>query len=210
MKIGVVTFPGSNCDRDCVHFFSQELGLKTQLHWYQDLNLKGYDLVILPGGFSYGDYLRSGAIAAVAPILNEIKKFSGWVLGICNGFQILTEAKILPGALTHNSCHHFLCQSVEIEAQKSGSPWMTEELNGHRYRFPIAHADGRFVAAPEILKSIEGEGQVAWRYTQDINGSMNRIAGLAKGRVLGMMPHPERHPDGQLWLKHWLDHGAQK
>ena len=211
MRIGVITFPGSNCDRDCVHFFTQELKQNAKLHWYQNsLESKQYDLVIVPGGFSYGDYLRAGAIAARCSIMEDLRKFvakGGWVLGICNGFQILTEAQLLPGALTWNSFKHFLCTTVTVTAQESTSPWMPRGLRGQSFQFPVANAQGRFVADAETLRRLNENGQILWRYQNDFNGSEERIAGVTDttGRVCGMMPHPERlSSEGARWLTEWI------
>lgn len=213
--IGVITFPGSNCDFDAVRFF-RSLGAKAQLHWYQDRDIeeKKYDVVVLPGGFSYGDYLRSGAIAARAPIMEDVRRFvsqGGWVLGICNGFQMLTEAGLLPGALMDNQLMgapftEFMCRSVTVSAERSCSPWVPRNLVGRRFEFPVAHAQGRFVIAEQELKHLEAEGQVVWRYEDNFNGSLHSVAGVcdATGRVLGMMPHPERHEDGTTWLAAWM------
>jgi len=203
MKVGIVVFPGSNCDEDAFHAAGKVLGHQPQMLWHKDHDLKGSELVILPGGFSYGDYLRCGAIARFAPVMEEVAAFArkgGPVIGICNGFQILTEAGLLPGALLQNANRQYICQDVMVRAEKARSRF-TEQLSpGDMFRIPIAHGDGSYFIDDEGLKRLEGEGQVIFRYLQNPNGSRADIAGIvnSSGNVLGMMPHPERNAEPLL------------
>ena len=205
MRVGVVTFPGSNCDEDMRHALS-ELGAEVVSLWHKDSDLKSVEAVVLPGGFSYGDYLRSGAIARFSPIMTEVKRFAesgGLVFGVCNGFQILCEAGLLPGALLHNRSHRFICSDVSIAAVHQSSK-LTEQLEINKaYRIPIAHGEGRFYADDATLDALEAGGQVLFRYVDselhpseaaNPNGASRNIAGICNaGRnVFGMMPHPER------------------
>ena len=206
MKVGVVIFPGSNCDHDALEWSSQILGLPTEEIWYQDRDLRGSDLVILPGGFSYGDYLRCGAMAARAPIMEEVvahARRGGLVIGICNGFQVLCEVGLLPGALLRNEHLTFLCQDVYLRVETTDSPWTVAMSKGEVLRVPIAHGDGNYFCDPENLRRLNGEDRVALRYVApdgspdpvwNVNGSLEAIAGILseKRNVLGMMPHPER------------------
>ncbi|HAR36305.1 MAG TPA: phosphoribosylformylglycinamidine synthase I [Acidobacteria bacterium] len=206
MKFGVVVFPGSNCDYDTFHALQNVMGLETVFLWHKDHDLQGVDCVVLPGGFSYGDYLRSGAIARFSPIMTEVKKFAaagGLVLGICNGFQILLEAGLLPGAMLRNKNLKFLCQHVYIRVENSRTAFSQAARKGQVLQIPIAHFDGNYYASPELLSELERNGQVVFRYCDEkgklseeanVNGSINSIAGLInrQGNVLGMMPHPER------------------
>jgi phosphoribosylformylglycinamidine synthase subunit PurQ / glutaminase len=203
MKVGIVVFPGSNCDEDAFHAAGKVLGHEPQMLWHKDHDLKGSELVILPGGFSYGDYLRCGAIARFAPVMEEVAAFArkgGPVIGICNGFQILTEAGLLPGALLQNANRQYICQDVIIRAEKARSRFTSELSPGDTFRIPIAHGDGSYFIDDEGLKRLEGEGQVAFRYLQNPNGSRADIAGIvnSSGNVLGMMPHPERNAEPLL------------
>ncbi|HEX5830285.1 MAG TPA: phosphoribosylformylglycinamidine synthase subunit PurQ [Gemmatimonadaceae bacterium] len=206
MKFGIVTFPGSNCDSDAYHAVADVLGADAVRLWHKDHDLQGADVVVLPGGFSYGDYLRAGAIARFSPIMREVVAHAergAPVLGICNGFQIACEAGLLPGALLRNDVLKFVCDEVRLRVDNA------ETLFTHRYepgqvlRMPIAHGEGRFTADDATLDRLEGEGQVVFRYVDasgaptlesNPNGSMRNIAGIvsAAGNVLGMMPHPER------------------
>jgi len=211
MKFGVVTFPGSNCDEDMVYVLSDLLGQKVEKLWHKDTNLKNVDFVVLPGGFSYGDYLRSGAIAKFSPIMTEIITHAhkgGYVMGICNGFQILTESGLLPGALLHNSNQKFICKNVYLKPASQSSA-ITKGLEDKAYKIPIAHGEGRFYASTESMKSIEDNDQIIFKYTSENgvisdefnpNGSLNNIAGISNSakNVFGMMPHPERASDGVL------------
>jgi phosphoribosylformylglycinamidine synthase len=203
MKVGIVVFPGSNCDEDAFHAAGKLLGHQPQMLWHKDHDLKGSELVILPGGFSYGDYLRCGAIARFSPVMEEVASFAkkgGPVIGICNGFQILTEAGLLPGALLQNANRQYICQDVMLRAEKARTRFTSELTTGETFRIPIAHGDGNYFIDDEGLKRLEGEGQVVFRYLQNPNGSRNDIAGIvnSSGNVLGMMPHPERNAEPLL------------
>lgn len=200
MTIGVVVFPGSNCDRDVRWALEGCLGLTTRFLWHEERELSGIDAVVLPGGFSYGDYLRCGAIARFAPLLQAVRDFAtngGPVLGICNGFQVLTEMGLLPGALTRNRDLHFLCQPVDLVVSNPSSPWLQAYGLGETITLPIAHGEGRYQLDAEHLDQLEQEGQVVLRYANNPNGSVGDVAGLtnAAGNVLGLMPHPERACD---------------
>ena len=195
MKAGVVTFPGSNCDRDIFITLRDVFGFKTDLLWHnQSIQTSaGYDLLVVPGGFSYGDYLRCGALARFSPVMESViehAKRGGFVLGICNGFQILCEAKLLPGALIRNSGLLHLAQDVTLV---KGNSKMFAHLTDE-YRIPVSHSEGNYRADSQTIEQLEDEGRVALRYKENPNGSINDIAGIisANGRVLGLMPHPER------------------
>lgn len=198
MKTAVVVFPGSNCDRDIAVALEQVTGTKPVMVWHRDTTLPDdVSLVAVPGGFSYGDYLRSGAIAARSPIMRDVVERADAglpVLGICNGFQVLTEAGLLPGALMRNAGLDFVCRDVSLTVGDSRSRFTSGYTAGKTVRVPVAHHDGNYVADAETLDRLEGEGQVAFRYAEPVNGSARDIAGLvnARGNVLGMMPHPER------------------
>jgi phosphoribosylformylglycinamidine synthase I len=198
MKSAVITFPGSNCDRDLAVAIERVTGHAPIRLWHGEQTLpEGLDLIGIPGGFSYGDYLRSGAMAARSPVVGAViaaAERGVAVLGICNGFQILTEAGLLPGALMRNAGIRFVCQTVELTVENASSHFTSGYAQGETIHIPVAHHDGNYFADAATLDRIEGEGQVAFRYTQDINGSARNIAGVlnAKGNVLGMMPHPER------------------
>jgi len=197
MKIGVVVFPGSNCDHDAWYAVSHVLGQKADFIWHDAPKLGDVDAVILPGGFSYGDYLRCGAIARFSPVMNAIRKFAddgGLVLGVCNGFQILTESHLLPGALLRNAGLKFICKPVELRTETTNSPFTSGAQKGQLLTLPIAHGEGCYVADPHVLDELEAEDRVAFRYVKNPNGSARNIAGiLDKNRnVLVMMPHPER------------------
>jgi phosphoribosylformylglycinamidine synthase len=203
MKVGIVVFPGSNCDEDAFHVAGQVLGHQPQLLWHKDHDLKGSELVILPGGFSYGDYLRCGAIARFAPVMEEVAAFAkkgGPVIGICNGFQILTEAGLLPGALLQNANRQYICQDVMLRTEKARTRFTSELTAGETFKIPIAHGDGNYFIDDDGLKRLEDEGQVVFRYLQNPNGSRADIAGIvnSSGNVLGMMPHPERNAEPLL------------
>ena len=203
MKVGIVVFPGSNCDEDAFHAAGTVLGHQPQMLWHKDHDLKGSELVILPGGFSYGDYLRCGAIARFAPVMEEVAAFArkgGPVIGICNGFQILTEAGLLPGALLQNANRQYICQDVMVRTEKARTRFTSELQPGEAFKIPIAHGDGNYFIDDEGLKRLEGEGQVVFRYLQNPNGSRADIAGIvnSSGNVLGMMPHPERNAEPLL------------
>jgi phosphoribosylformylglycinamidine synthase len=205
MRCAVVTFPGSNCDYD-LYKAVKLVGGEAEFRWHRDTDLGNTDGVLLPGGFSYGDYLRAGAIARFSPIMDAVTTFAergGPVLGICNGFQILCEAGLLPGALLRNRTVKFHSHDVYIRVENTGTLFTADLAAGQVLRIPIAHADGQYHADPDTLTTLEGEGQVAFRYSDrqgeitdeaNPNGSANNIAGIlnARGNVLGMMPHPER------------------
>ena len=207
-RIGLIDFPGSNCDRDCLDAFSRHFGIKLQAVWHSERTLPKLDAVLLPGGFSYGDYLRSGALAAHSPIMVAVKNFvanGGPALGICNGFQILTESHLLPGALLRNQSRKFICKQVDLLAG-SGESVYGRSLAGRRLRMPIAHGEGRYFIDDDGLRRLQDHGQVAFRYVDQSgaasaeanpNGTRDNIAGIVSenGRVLGLMPHPERATD---------------
>jgi phosphoribosylformylglycinamidine synthase subunit PurQ / glutaminase len=211
MKSAVVVFPGSNCDRDVAVTLEEVTGVKPVMVWHRDAELPRVDLIVLPGGFSYGDYLRSGALAAHSPILGAVRKEAERgvaVLGICNGFQILTEAKLLPGALMRNTSLHYICRDVRLKVERAGTLFTSAYAEGEKAVMPIAHKDGAYYADDETLDRIEGEGQVVFRYCAmegsegdgNPNGSRRAIAGVIgkTGRIMGMMPHPERASDAAL------------
>jgi phosphoribosylformylglycinamidine synthase I len=203
MKFGIVVFPGSNCDHDAFHVAKEVLGQEAELLWHKDRDLKGSDVVIVPGGFSYGDYLRCGAIARFSPVMEEVTAFAkkgGKVFGICNGFQILTEAGLLPGALLQNASRKFICKDVQLTVENASTPFSKKLKKGESLRIPIAHAEGNYFIDDDGLKRLEGEGQVVFRYVDNPNGARNGIAGIvnAQGNVLGMMPHPERASEAAL------------
>jgi phosphoribosylformylglycinamidine synthase subunit PurQ / glutaminase len=198
MKSAVIVFPGSNCDRDLAVALRNVSGNAPTMVWHRETILPdGLDLIAVPGGFSYGDYLRSGAMAARSPIMRAVVEAAErgvFILGICNGFQILTEAGLLPGALMRNAGISFVCRDVPLTVTNTQSAFTSRYQSGEAVSFPVAHHDGNYFAAPETLARIEGEGRVAFRYAAPVNGSANHIAGLLNdaGNVLGMMPHPER------------------
>ena len=197
-RAAVITFPGSNCDRDMAVALEAVSGQPAIRVWHGDADLPtDLDLIALPGGFSYGDYLRSGAMAAKSPIMRAVVAAAERgvpVLGVCNGFQVLTEAHLLPGALMRNAGQRFVCRTVALEVANTDSLFTSGFETGETLRVPVAHHDGNFFADPETLDRLEGEGRVAFRYAEPVNGSARDIAGVlsANGRVLGMMPHPER------------------
>jgi len=202
MTVGIVVFPGSNCDRDVRWALEGCLGIPTRFLWHEERDLNGLTAVVIPGGFSYGDYLRCGAIARFAPLLEEVRLFAGRggaVLGICNGFQVLTEMGLLPGALTRNQQLHFLCEPAPLEVRPGPSRWLAGYGSGERISLPIAHGEGRYQVEAEELRRLEGEGCVVLRYAANPNGSVGDVAGLSNpaGNVLGLMPHPERACDPQ-------------
>lgn len=196
MKVAVIRFPGSNCDQDAFHALRDDLRIGAEYVWHQERSLAGFDAVFLPGGFSYGDYLRCGAIASEAPIMEAVEQFANEgrpVIGVCNGFQTLCERGMLPGALLLNIDHKFLCQNVDLEASTRRCLW-TSAID-RVISIPIAHGEGRYICDNETLKRLNGEDLVAFRYVNgNPNGSTDRIAGVInrRGNVLGLMPHPER------------------
>jgi len=212
MKFGVVVFPGSNCDRDVAYVTQDLLGQPTRLVWHQETEIADLDVIIIPGGYSYGDYLRCGAIAQFSPIMKAVQDHAAkgkLVLGICNGFQILTEVGLLPGALIRNRDLHFICDHVPLKIENRRSIWTGNYREKEVITLPIAHGEGRYFAEADTLKSLEDNGQVLFRYCNpqgevnegsNPNGSLNNIAGITnpKGNVLGMMPHPERASDPVL------------
>lgn len=212
MKFGVITFPGSNCDMDMVYALETKLGQKVERLWHKDKDLKGCDFIVVPGGFSYGDYLRSGAIARFSPIMEKVQEHAekgGYVLGICNGFQILCEAGLLPGALMHNDSHKFICKNINLKPV-SKKAIITKDLDDSRgYNIPIAHGEGKYYASDELLKELVANDQILFTYVDEKgeasdeanpNGSALNIAGICnkRGNVFGMMPHPERAADEEL------------
>ncbi len=198
MKSAVIVFPGSNCDRDIAVAIEQVTGRAPAMVWHRDTELPdGTDFIALPGGFSYGDYLRSGAMAARSPIMRAVSDAAGRgvpLLGICNGFQVLTEAGLLPGALMRNAGLNFVCRPVSLEVENSQSLFTSQYDAGETIVIPVAHHDGNYQADASTLDRLEGEGRVAFRYQEEVNGSARGIAGILNdaGNVLGMMPHPER------------------
>ena len=198
MKSAVVVFPGSNCDRDLAVALEQVTGREPLMLWHRETEIpSGTDIIAVPGGFSYGDYLRSGAMAARSPILRAVADAAARgvaVLGICNGFQILTEAGLLPGALMRNAGLSFICRDVKLSVENSQSIFTSRYDAGEAVTFPVAHMDGNYIADGETLDRLEGEGRIAFRYAEPVNGSARNIAGILNdaGNVLGMMPHPER------------------
>jgi phosphoribosylformylglycinamidine synthase subunit PurQ / glutaminase len=212
MKFGVVTFPGSNCDEDMHYVLSEKLGQKVEKLWHKDTDLKGADFIVLPGGFSYGDYLRSGAIAKLSPIMGEIIKHAnkgGYVMGICNGFQILTESGLLEGALLHNNTQKFMCKNVFLKPTTNQTAINHDLDLSKTYKIPIAHGEGRFYAADDVIENLFQSGQVIFQYASEDgqineeynpNGSIKNIAGICNKNknVFGMMPHPERAADAEL------------
>jgi phosphoribosylformylglycinamidine synthase I len=227
VRFGIVVFPGSNCDHDAYHVCRNVLGQDAVFLWHKDADLKDVDVVILPGGFSYGDYLRCGAIARFSPVMREVTRFAeagGLVLGICNGFQILVEAGLLPGVLLRNDSLRFACRNVHVRVENAFTPFTSVCAQGDVLTIPIAHGEGNYFADEETIKRLEANGQVAFRYCSpsgeitaesNPNGSLGNIAGIVneRGNVLGMMPHPERaadpllgHTDGQKVFASLLEH----
>ena len=212
MKFGVVIFPGSNCDEDIIYVLEKIMGQQVVRLWHKDHDLQGVDFVVLPGGFSFGDYLRSGAISRFSPIMQEVIQFAakgGYVMGICNGFQILTEAGLLPGALLHNETRKFICRNIYLKPQTTQS-LLTAQLDQQQaLKIPIAHGEGNYFADADVIKAINDNDQVLFRYCDEAgnittdanpNGSLQNIAGVTNtGRnVFGLMPHPERAADSLL------------
>ena len=212
MKFGVVTFPGSNCDQDMMYILRDVMKQEVVHLWHKDSDLQGVDMVVLPGGFSFGDYLRSGAISRFSPIMTEVISHAnkgGYVLGICNGFQILTEAGLLDGALLHNNNQKFICKNVHLKAISSSAAISAGLNRNEAFKIPIAHGEGRFHASPEVIESLEQNDQVLFQYCNENgeingesnpNGSIHNIAGISnkEKNVFGMMPHPERASDDVL------------
>jgi phosphoribosylformylglycinamidine synthase len=212
MKFGIVVFPGSNCDHDAYHAAKHVLGQDAEFVWHKDTDLKSADVVVLPGGFSYGDYLRTGAIARFSPIMNAVRAFAergGPVLGVCNGFQILLEAGLIPGAMLRNRSVKFQCEHVHVRVDQTDTPFTSACRQGEVLKMPIAHGEGNYFAPPDVIARLEANGQVVFRYTNaagevtdeaNPNGSVAAIAGLCNERrnVVGLMPHPERACESAL------------
>jgi phosphoribosylformylglycinamidine synthase I len=197
MNIGVIVFPGSNCDHDAWYAVEHNLGQSARFIWHDSRDLGDVDAVVLPGGFSYGDYLRCGAIAKFSPVMSAVRKFAaagGPVIGICNGFQILVESGLLPGALLRNTCLEFRCQEVDLRVETTNSTFTSEAVQGQILRMPIAHGEGCYFADQRTLDELAAEDRIPFRYVANPNGSLDNIAGvLSRERnVLGLMPHPER------------------
>jgi phosphoribosylformylglycinamidine synthase len=202
MKIGVAIFPGSNCDTDALHAV-ELIGATPVELWHADADLKNVDAIIVPGGFSYGDYLRPGAIARFDAVMGEVERFAregGPVLGVCNGFQVLTEAHLLPGALLQNMSMRYVCRKVPVRVEATDTPWTANCGAGEEFSLPVAHNEGNYFADADTLARLEDEGRVVLRYLENPNGSANDIAGVCnEGRnVVGIMPHPERVSDTAL------------
>lgn len=211
MKFGVITFPGSNCDHDLIYAMRENLGQEVVHLWHKDHDLQGCDFIFLPGGFSYGDYLRSGAIARFSPIMDEVIAHAnkgGYVMGICNGFQMLTEAGLVDGALLHNASTRFICKNVHIVPTSFSAP-ITKNLQRKPYKIPISHGEGNYFVTPDLLKRLQDNDQILFRYCDENgritdeanpNGSIDNIAGVCNAgkNVFGLMPHPERAADEML------------
>jgi phosphoribosylformylglycinamidine synthase len=212
MKFAVIVFPGSNCDHDAYHAAKHVLGHDAEFVWHKETSLKGAEVVILPGGFSYGDYLRTGAIAQFSPVMTAVREFAmagGPLLGICNGFQVLCEAKLLPGALLRNKDLKFHCEHIRVRVEQTDTPFTLRATRGQVLKLPIAHGEGNYVADPATLEALESQGRVIFRYcdaegrlTEEANpnGSLNAIAGICNEtrNVVGLMPHPERACEAPL------------
>jgi phosphoribosylformylglycinamidine synthase I len=206
VKFGIIVFPGSNCDHDAYHVISKHVGQPVDFVWHRDTNLDSYDALIIPGGFSYGDYLRAGALARFSPVMDSVKAFATtgrFVLGICNGFQILCEAGLLPGALIRNRNLHFICEHVNVRVETPDTPFTNEMSTGAVLQIPIAHAEGNYVCDDETLAELQRDDRIVFRYCDpsgmiteaaNPNGSRDNIAGICNRsrNVLGLMPHPER------------------
>ena len=204
MKFGVVVFPGSNCDRDVAYVTRDLLNAPTRMVWHEETDISDIDVVVIPGGFSYGDYLRCGAIARFSPVMQQVVEHANqgkYVLGICNGFQVLTEAVLLPGALVRNRDLHFICDRVPVKVEHTNLPWTQAYQAGEVITLPIAHGEGCYHADAQTLAALQANNQILFSYVGDNpNGSVNSIAGICnrQGNVLGMMPHPERAADTVL------------
>lgn len=212
IKFGVVVFPGSNCDHDAYHAAKHVMHQHAEFLWHKEADLKNSDVIILPGGFSYGDYLRTGAIARFSPIMNEVIRFAnngGMVIGFCNGFQVLCESGLLPGVLLRNDTLQFSCKHVHLRVERSGTKFTSESKTGDVLKIPIAHGEGNYFAEPDTIHALEDHQQIVFRYCDERgviskeanpNGSINNIAGIMNraGNVMGMMPHPERACEPEL------------
>ena len=216
MKFAVIVFPGSNCDHDTYHAVTDVLGQKAELIWHSDTDLRGSDVVVLPGGFSYGDYLRSGAIARFSPVMRCVADFAkagGPVLGICNGFQVLLEAGLLPGSMRRNKRLEFICEHVNLRVEQTDTPFTLKASVGQLLRIPIAHGEGNYYAPPETVEKLETDRRIIFRYTSptgavdemwNVNGSVASIAGICNEtrNVVGLMPHPERACEQEIGSTH--------
>ena len=212
MKFAVIVFPGSNCDQDAYHAATAVLGQQAELIWHKDTDLKGADAVVLPGGFAHGDYLRTGAMARFSPVMGEVRAFAdrgGAVIGICNGFQVLLEAGLLPGAMLRNKGLKYRCEFVNVRVEQTDTPFTGGARAGQVLRIPIGHGEGNYYAPPDVLEKLEANRQVVFRYSAPVgtlsdesnpNGSVHAIAGICNERrnVVGMMPHPERACESAL------------
>ncbi|QTM98206.1 phosphoribosylformylglycinamidine synthase subunit PurQ [Sediminibacillus dalangtanensis] len=203
MKFAVIVFPGSNCDRDMYHAVQDSLGEEAELVWYEDADLSGFDAILLPGGFSYGDYLRSGAIAAMSNIVSQIKQKASEgmpILGVCNGFQVLLESGLLPGAMLRNKKLKFMCHQEELVVENNQTQFTSSYEEKETISLPIAHGEGNYFCDKEVLADLEANRQIVFRYGDNPNGSVGDIAGIInkQGNVLGMMPHPERATEAVL------------
>jgi phosphoribosylformylglycinamidine synthase subunit PurQ / glutaminase len=212
MRFGVVVFPGSNCDHDCFYVLEHVLGQEVSYVWHGDTDVAGYDCLVLPGGFSYGDYLRTGSVARFSPVMGAVEKFAksgGYVIGICNGFQILLEAGLLPGAMMRNTGLKFICRFVDIRVETTSTPWTSGASVGQVLSVPIAHNEGNYQVGASQLEEMKRQGQVVFRYCSpegsvlpefNPNGATEAIAGVCsrEGNVLGMMPHPERASEAEM------------
>lgn len=212
MKFGVVVFPGSNCDYDCYHVLKNVMHQDTEFVWHKESDVSKYDCIVLPGGFSYGDYLRTGAIARFSPVMNSVQKHADkgkFVIGICNGFQILLEAGLLPGAMLRNASLKFVCKYVDLRVESDQSPFTKKTRKGEVLRIPIAHGEGNYYAETPILESLKKNDQILLKYSDpegtcsaeyNPNGSCENIAGIcnSKRNVFGLMPHPERAAEREL------------
>ena len=220
-RVGIVVFPGSNCEQDCDKVF-RELGAETVMVWHADDALPDVDIVVLPGGFAHGDYLRTGALARFSPIMTAVQKHSeggGLTIGICNGFQVLCEAGMLPGALRKNAGLKFLCKWLDLRVDNPDTPFTSRAARGQTLRIPINHFEGNWYCDEEVLEQLEGNGQIVLRYVDNPNGSLDSVAGIANAdfTVFGLMPHPERaceailgSEDGAIILGSMLDHVSAK
>ena len=212
MKFGVIVFPGSNCDHDAYHVISKHVGQPVSVIWHREIDLSEYDALFIPGGFSYGDYLRAGALASFSPVMSSVREFAargGLVLGICNGFQILCEAGLLPGALIRNRDLHFVCRHVHVRVERADTPFTNELKRGQILSLPVAHAEGNYVCDDETLAELQSENRIIFRYCDpeghatsaaNPNGARDNIAGICNRarNVIGMMPHPERACEDML------------
>ena len=216
-RVGIVVFPGSNCEQDCEKVF-RDMGAEPVMVWHADDALPNVDIVVLPGGFAHGDYLRTGALARFSPIMSAVRKHAdagGLTIGVCNGFQVLCEAGMLPGALRKNAGLKFLCKWVDLRVENATTPFTTRAEEGQVFRIPINHFEGNWYCEEKVLRDLQANGQIVLRYADNPNGSLDSVAGLANeaGTVFGLMPHPERacesllgSEDGALIFGSMLDH----